>query len=354
MRRLEAVYAAALITLLAFQSVGGQMQDPCITADSKINLLETTPPLTGTLSGRLHERFYRLENLKPGEMVKIDVAITTNTSAAINMLMLWEIRPNQFTHIITEQSILVGGPYSFNFTWTHGNLGDNRPTSICFKIGLFSEAVPAKAEYTATVAVQRLHDVGGGDAANRADKAVQIGSVGSQPVSVSGHLSSVKQGSDHIDFYVFTAALGKGKELVVELTTAGENNYEIALLDHTLFSLRYNLTGDRGKATVYLTNEEPGEKTYYLKVSNNAGVGGGGPYTISLSTRDVAVATATGTATNRQTATQTIEQPTISHETARAIVYGSVVSIAAVAVAATVLMRRRSQATVVEEEWWGQ
>lgn len=345
--------ALAVMLLLAVSSTAAQMQDPCIATENKVNLLESRPQLAGGLEGRLSERFYRFENLRPGERISVDVQVRTNTSAAISMLMLWEIRPNQFTHITTEQQILLGGPHAFNFSWTHANLGENRPTTICFKIGLFSEARPAKADYTGSVSVDRLHDTGGGDAANRAERASSLGALSDTPVMVSGYLSSVSQGSDHVDFYVFTAALGRGKMLLAELSTQEGNIYDIALLDNTQFSLRYNQTGDRQKATIQLTNEDPGEKTYFLKVSNNGGVGGGGPYTINLSIKQVVSGTTTTTNTGQQTfTTNTTVQPTIPQETARAIVYGSVVGIAAAAVVATVLMRRRSQAVVAEEEWW--
>ncbi|MEM4294176.1 MAG: hypothetical protein QXV86_00225 [Candidatus Caldarchaeum sp.] len=345
--------ALAVMLLLTVSPMAAQMQDPCITTENRVNLLETPPPLAGILEGRISYRFYRFENLRPGESIKVDVQIRTNTSAAVSMLMLWEIRPNQFTHIATEQQILTGGPYPFNFSWTHANLGENLPTTICFKVGLFSEARPAKADYTAAVSVDRLQDTGGGDAANTAEKASSLGALSDTPVMVSGHLSSYQQGSDHVDFYVFTAALGRGRTLLVELNTQEGNIYEIALLDSTQFSLRYNQTGGRQKATIQLTNEDPGEKTYFLKVSNNGGVGGGGPYTINLSIRQVVAGTTTNTGQQTIT-TNTAVQPTIPQETARAIVYGSVVGIAAAAVVATVLMRRRSQAVVAEEEWWSQ
>ncbi|MEM4190049.1 MAG: hypothetical protein QW544_06005 [Candidatus Caldarchaeum sp.] len=350
MHPLKTAYVPLLILLLSLPAVLGQMQDPCVVTQNKYSLQDSLQPITGNLTGRLQERFYRLENLRPSEMVTLSVKLTANTSASVSMLMLWEIRMNQFTHVSTEQTIISGGPHESTFSWTHANTGNNQPTNICFKVGLFSEARPAKVDYTIAVSVEKLQDTGGGDAADKPERAMSIGKIQTEtPVTISGYLTSDKQGIDHVDFYVFTAALGKGKELVATLTTREGNIYEAAILDQTLFTLRYNQTAGKQKATIVLENEEPAEKTYYLKISNNGGVGGGGPYTVTLEIRQTTAITST--ATKQTTVTQTLEQPTIPPETARAIVYGSVVGVAAVAVAATVLARRRSQTYVVEEGW---
>jgi hypothetical protein len=48
--------------------------------------------IEGVLEGRLQERFYRFENLKPGESLNIFVQMESNTTASVSMLMLYEIR----------------------------------------------------------------------------------------------------------------------------------------------------------------------------------------------------------------------------------------------------------------------
>jgi hypothetical protein len=355
--RSQLAAAVAVLTLLAsVTAVYGQMRDPCITTDLKYDLREAVQPIEGVLEGRLQERFYRFENLKPGESLNIFVQMKSNTTASVSMLMLYEIRTDQYTQLASRQ-VIITGPLpeeEGRFAWMHANLGDNRPTKICFKVGLFSEARPAKVSYTISIGIDRFLDTGNVEAADKVEKAASLGSVAlGTPLIVSGYLSSKDLGIDYADYYMFSTSLGPGKELIATLTTAGENNYEIAILDQTGFSLRFNQTAQKGSTTLKLTNEKTGEVTYYLKISNAGGVGGGGPYTVSLEVRPTQTATTnkttTVTATNQ---TQPTTQPTLDPETARTIIYGSVSGIAAVSVIATILMaRRRRRVYVVEEEF---
>ncbi len=355
--RSQLAAAVAVLTLLAsVTAVLGQMRDPCITTDAKYDLQDTVQPIEGVLEGRLQEKFYRFENLKPGESLNIFVQMESNTTASVSMLMLYEIRTDQYTQLASRQ-VIITGPLreeDGRFAWMHANLGDNKPTKICFKVGLFSEARPAKVSYTISVGIDRLLDTGNVEAADKFEKAAPIGSVTlGTPLIVSGYLSSKDYGIDYADYYMFSTSLGPGKELVASLTTSGENNYEIAILDQTGFSLRFNQTAQKGSTELRLTNEKTGEMTYYLKISNAGGVGGGGPYTVSLEVRTTQTTatdkTTTGTATNQ---TQQTTQPTLDPEAARIIIYGSVSGIAAVSVIATILMaRRRRKVYVVEEEF---
>jgi hypothetical protein len=358
--RSQLAAAVAVLTLLAsVTAVYAQMGDPCNNPDKDYDLLQG-PPTTfqGILEGRLQERFYRFKDLKPGESLNIFVQMESNTTASVSMLMLYEIRDKQYTQLASRQVIISESePLSEEegrFAWMHANLGDNKPTKICFKVGLFSEARPAKVSYTISIGIDRFLDTGNVEAADKFEKAASLGSVAlGTPVIVSGYLSSKDLGIDYADYYMFSTSLGPGKELIATLTTSGENNYEIAILDKEGFSLRFNQTAQKGSTTLKLTNEKTGEVTYYLKISNAGGVGGGGPYTVSLEVRPTQTATTnkttTGTATNQ---TQPTTQPTLDPETARTIIYGSVSGIAAVSVIATILMaRRRRRVYVVEEEF---
>ena len=351
--RSQLAAAIAVLTLLASLTAAlGQMRDPCITTEAKYDLQDTVLPIEGVLEGRLQERFYRFENLRPGESLNIFVQMESNTTASVSMLMLYEIRTDQYTQLASRQ-VIISGPLSEEdgrFAWMHANLGDSRPTKICFKVGLFSEARPAKVSYTISIGIDRFLDTGNVEAADKLERAANIGSIAlGTPTIISGYLSPKDYGIDYADYYMFSASLGPGKELVASLTTSGENNYEIAILDQTGFSLRFNQTAQKGSTALRLTNEKTGEVTYYLKISNAGGVGGGGPYTVSLEVRTIQTKTTTETATNQ---TQPTTQPTLDQETARIIIYGSVSGIAAVSVIATILMaRRRRKVYVVEEEF---
>lgn len=347
--------ATALLTVLAVVTAlwltPAQTQDPCVTTENKIDLAATPLPLVeGILSGRLQERFYRFEPLKPGEMLNIVVTVTTNTSTALNMLMMWEITANKFTRIDSVQTIQVGGPVEYSFKWVHANQGENKPTAICFKIGIFSEARPVNAGYQIALGLDRLLDTGNVEAADKPDKAAQIGTIQpGQPFIVSGYLASSQEGLDHGDTYALTVSLGRGKRLTATLTTQTENTYEITLLDQTGYGLRSNRT-TLGTATITLTSEDSTPKPLYLRISNQGGVGGGGPYTVTLELSEAAATVTTTQPTTPATTTETLQNPALSRQTAISIVYGSVIAVAAAAVVATVLARRRAR-MVVEEGW---
>ncbi|BAJ50412.1 hypothetical protein CSUB_C0552 [Candidatus Caldarchaeum subterraneum] len=341
-----------VVLLAAFTAVSAQTSDPCITTDKRINLAgDTLPPIEATLAGRLREDFYRFENLRPGERLVLRVTVTTNTSTGFNTLLMWEIRPSQFSRIGGVQTIQAGGPLEYVYSWAHSNFGENTSTTLCFKIGIFSEARPAKADYVITLGIERLVDTGGREAADKLEKATPLGALRTgETTIISGYLTNSSEGLDYVDTYVLTAVLGKGKQLTATLTTQPGNIYELVILDQTGYGLRSNRTNTSGEAAVSLETQDAAEKTYYIRVSNQGGVGGGGPYTITLSINEATTSTTTTTTTTP--ITTEITTPSLSHETAQLIVYGTVTGIAVLAVAATVIMRRRSQTVVGEEDQW--
>ncbi|MEM2024623.1 MAG: hypothetical protein QXG69_07560, partial [Candidatus Caldarchaeum sp.] len=63
MHPLKTAYVPLLMLLLSLPAVLGQMQDPCVVTQNKYSLLDSIQPMSGNLTGRLQERFYRFENL---------------------------------------------------------------------------------------------------------------------------------------------------------------------------------------------------------------------------------------------------------------------------------------------------
>ncbi|MEM4384828.1 MAG: hypothetical protein QXU44_12360, partial [Candidatus Caldarchaeum sp.] len=190
-------------------------------------------------------------------------------------------------------------------------------------------------------------------AADKLEKATSLGMLRTgETTIISGHLTNSSEGLDYIDTYVFTAVLGKGKQLTATLSTRPGNIYEFAILDQTGYGLRSNRTNTNGEAAVNLETQDTGEKTYYLRVANQGGVGGGGPYTITLTINEVTTSTTTTATTTPIETTTEITTPSLSRETAQLIVYSTVTGIAVLAVAATIIMRRRSQTVVGEEDQW--
>lgn len=352
--RETATILTAVFLLAALTIASAQTSDPCVTTDKRVNLAgDTLPPIEATLAGRLREDFYRFENLRPGERLVLRVTVTTNTSTGLNTLLMWEIRPSQFTRIGGEQTIQAGGPRDYVYSWVHSNFGENTSTTLCFKIGIFSEARPAKADYVVTLGIERYMDTGGREAADKLEKATSLGMLRTgETTIISGYLTNSSEGLDYIDTYVFTAVLGKGKQLTATLSTRPGNIYEFAILDQTGYGLRSNRTNTNGEAAVNLETQDTGEKTYYLRVANQGGVGGGGPYTITLTINEVTTSTTTTATTTPIETTTEITTPSLSRETAQLIVYSTVTGIAVLAVAATIIMRRRSQTVVGEEDQW--
>ena len=179
--RSQLAAAVAVLTLLAsVTAVYAQMGDPCNNPDKDYDLLQGLPTtFQGILEGRLQERFYRFKNLTPGESLNIFVQMESNTTASVSMLMLYEIRDKQYTQLASRQ-VIISKTLSEDegrFAWMHANLGDNKPTKICFKVGLFSEARPAKVSYTISIGIDRFLDTGNVEAADKVEKAASLGSV---------------------------------------------------------------------------------------------------------------------------------------------------------------------------------
>ncbi|MEM4183950.1 MAG: hypothetical protein QXG52_09035 [Candidatus Caldarchaeum sp.] len=348
------LFLLTLLSVTVATPVLDQTQDPCIATDRQYDLGSGQIPLVEeVLEGRLYEHFYRFTNLKPGEMLTVTAVVTTNTSTSVNLLVMREIKPNEFTRVDGKQIIQSGGPSEHPFKWMHANLGDNKPTSICFKVGIFSEARPAKATYQLQVQIDRFLDTGNVEAADSRDKAVQLGKLEQdQSKTVGGYLSSLREGIDHGDMYMISTSLGKGKLLKITLTTQEDNDYQITLYDQTGYGLRNNRTNRMGTATILLTSEDSAEKPFYIRVSNQGGEGGGGRYAVILELIQTQPATTRVTTTaTTPTIIETPLSPAISRETALTIVYGSVIAVAATAVAATVLTRRRKRMVVSDQEW---
>ena len=337
-----------LATLVAVSSIiqtaHGQITDPCITTERRIDLEAGTPPLEGVLTRRLEDHFYRLEGIRAGQKVTVTVELKANTSTAISLLLLREVQPRNFARIAGEQLIVGREAQSISFSWIEARQEGIQP-ALCFKVGQFSEARPVTSSYRLMVSLEDVSDFRGGDASDKPAKAVDIGEVGADsPITISGHLSSSSGGNDHVDYYVFSASLSKGDEILVDLRASPDNSIlEVTILDMDVFGLKTNRTL-AGRAELRLPWEKSETQSFYLKLSNNGGVGGEARYTATITVKRAVALTTTET-------TQ-VEQPTMEPSTARMIVFGGVTFIAAVSVLALVMRLREPRVREITYDEW--
>jgi len=338
------ILMAVLILAAAVHIAAGQLTDPCITTDRRIDLQAGTPPIEGILTKRLEDHFYRLEGIKPGQRVTVEVELRSNTSTAISLLLLREAQPRNFARIAGEQIIVGRELQNMSFSWIESSLGEGRP-ALCFKVGQFSEARPVTSSYRLMVSLEDVSDFRGGDAPDKPEKAVDIGEIGpGQQITISGYLSSSTGGNDHVDYYIFSASLSKGDEIVVDMTASPDSStLEATILDRDIFGLKSNRTVN-GRAELRLPWEKTESQAFYLKFSNNGGVGGEARYTATITVKR----------TSPSTTTQTTmaEQPTIEPTTARMIVFGGVTLIAAVSVLALVMRLREPRVREITYDEW--
>ncbi|GBC70038.1 hypothetical protein HRbin01_01746 [archaeon HR01] len=341
--------AALILTalLITLNSAYTQSQDPCITTERKINLQEGTPPIDGTLTGRLEEHYFRLDGIKPGQRLTVEVEVRANTSVGMTILLLRETQPRTFARIAGSQLVVSREPINQTFSWIEASPGWGLP-ALCLKVGQFSEARPVTSNYKISISVEDVSDYGGGDAPDKPEKAVDIGQITyDKPITISGYLSSTDGGNDHTDFYILSAQLSRGDELVVETKVNPDTaNVEIAILDMDIFGLRSNRTA-AGLATLRLPWEKTGTQPFYLKFSNTGGVGGEAQYTARISIRKAQQATET---TQTQPTNQELQplEPT----TARMIVFGGVTLVAALSVFSLVMRLREPRIREITYDEW--
>jgi hypothetical protein len=237
-------------------------------------------------------------------------------------------------------------PITQNLSWVEASPGWGLP-ALCLKVGQFSEARPVTTSYKIMISIQDVSDFGGGDAPDKPERAVDIGEVSAErPITISGYLSSTDGGNDHTDFYILSAHLTRGDELVVEANiNPSTANLELAILDLDVFGLRANRT-TAGIATLRLPWEKTETKPFYLKFSNTGGVGGEAQYTARIYIRKAQQATET---------TQTQPQPQearLEPTTARMIVFGGVTLVAAISVFSLVMRLREPRIREITYDEW--
>ncbi|MEM1945277.1 MAG: hypothetical protein QW756_06345 [Nitrososphaerota archaeon] len=338
------VMVPVLLLITATPLLSGQMTDPCIGADRKFDLQAGVPPIEGVLAKRLEDHFYRFEGIRPGQRITVNVEVSANISTAISMILLREAQPKSFARIAGEQLIVGREKTTATFSWMEASPEWGQP-ALCFKVGQFSEARPVESNYKILVTLEDTSDYGGGDAPGKPERAVDLGSLSAEtPATIAGYLSSSSGGNDHTDFYTFSASLTRGDKIIVEVSSTPENSVlDIAILDRDIFGLKSNKTTN-GRAELSLPWEKTETQSFYLKFSNNGGVGGEARYTATISIRKT---TAAQTAETTQQ-----EQPTMEPTTARMIVFGGVTFVAAVSVIALLIRLREPRVREITPEEW--
>lgn len=373
---LQVVVVSLAVWLLNVPVMAQMGKHPCEETTDNIKIGEpvgsTRWPSYNLTKWPSEEKYFRLgEEVSLGENITVRVNVTVQSGSSNSItLTLYRSEGQGYVRIAGNEFILSKNQSRETiFRWFEGV----RPSRLCIRVAHFPSSDPrvtavTKAEFSIQSIKQR--DYQGIEAPPSYDKnPVDLGLITmGKTVTVNGSLSYSSKvgidyftaGNDIIDFYAFSVVLGKGRQLVVTLNTSTSNNYEVAIVEIIKgeeekpqeYTLRYKQTAQTGRATLVLVNDEPVQKNYYLKISNYGGLGGAGPYYVTMTVREVPTQTVKTEDPTRQNRTQRLEQVNVSPETAQLIVYSTAIGVAAAAVAGAVIsVRRRRSEIVVEEEW---
>jgi len=354
--KLEALaLTGLLLTLFAgAHMVSAQQEDPCLAAP--VHTIADGAQIRGSMNGTLDNRFYLLSGLNPAQRLDLNIRLESNATVSTNTAVFLELGPKNFARIAGDQATTSQGlATEFSYSWLQGRTKTAGGARLCVKVGHFSEVFKPVTNFTITMRLTDLSDYGGGDAPDipMFDDATALAQPSKdRPVSLEGYLSSRGDGNDHGDLYRFTAKMSRGTILTALVEAGSDMLVEASLLGSDKFGLRYNKTtldpNDPGHsvASLKLQAENPGDYTFYLRIYNSGGLGGGGRYSVRLSLEEPAPSL------NQTTRTETL-QPPLGEETARFIVIGGTAAVAAIAVAAVVVgLRRRKAEEFVEYEYY--
>ncbi|MCS7125629.1 MAG: hypothetical protein NZ929_01785 [Aigarchaeota archaeon] len=206
--------------------------------------------------------------------------------------------------------------------------------------------------YSLEIVTNKFFDAGmGRDAGGDMQNAIPAPTISRDALTVfKGYLSEEEYGNDYSDFYKLTVNLQPKDEIYIEIDPNPQLMIWASLLTLDGFSLRHNKSENKGDIITLRVRGDwkPGVNTFYLRVENLGGSGGGGEYIVNIRILSPVKENATTT-----TPSEPQPWPILSQETIRNIIIGIAVVVVAVAVIVLVIRRRRRVVRVEEEEWGG-
>lgn len=281
-----------------------------------------------TLS-QLEDHYYRLSRVSAGHELVLNITINSKEGG----MMMVSLFTEKKAKVLDEKFVLRSNELKvIPLRWLTENGGD-----FYFKLS----AVGGIHNYNVSATLLDRKDAGKKEAGSSIEDATYIGlaSYGAQ-LQFSGYLAASDAGDDFVDFYVFDTALRNMEAVRITVLPSTGMSLEASIHLPDGFTVARNSSIAPGKGFVLtLKGDIAGNKSFYLKVSNMDGYGGGGKYFVTISVFNLTV---------------TKPEPTVqinlaNRDLARQLIIISVVVIAGMTIAALVLRRR----TVSAEGWYG-
>ncbi|MEM0011197.1 MAG: hypothetical protein QXT84_05845 [Candidatus Bathyarchaeia archaeon] len=282
-----------------------------------------------TLS-QLEDHYYKLSGVGAGYELVLNITMHSKEGGMTMVSLFTEKKAKVFD----DKFVLRSGELrTISLRWLTEKGGD-----FYLKIS----AVGGIYEYNVSATLLDRRDAGKKEAGSSIEEATYVGlaSYGAE-LSFSGYLAQSGAGDDFVDFYVFDTMLRNMEAVRINVLPSADMSLEASLHLPDGFTVARNSSTSPGKGfTLTLKGDIAGNKSFYLKVSNFDGHGGGGRYSININVFNL---------------TATTEEPKVpinlvDRELARQLIIISVGVIAGMTVVALVLRRRTTSA----EGWYGE
>ncbi len=287
-----------------------------------------TAVLDNTLS-QLEDHYYRLSGSSDGHELFLNISMHAIEGGMVMVSLFTEKKAK----VLDEKFVLRGDELrAISLRWLTEKGGD-------FYLKL--SAVGGSYEYNVSATLLDKRDAGKKEAGSGIEGAIYVGLASyDSKISFSGYLAASGAGDDFTDFYVFDTILRKMEAIRVTVLPDADMSLEASLHLPDGFTVVRNSSASPGKGfTLTLKGDIAGNKSFYLKVSNMDGHGGGGRYSVSIGVFNLTV-------TKPEPGVQI---NLVDKEMARQLIMISVAVIAGMTVVALFLRRRTASA----EGWYG-
>jgi len=291
-----------------------------------------TSQFGGTIS-QLEEHYYRLSGAIAGHELVINVSVHAKEGGKVMISLFAENRAKLKTTTSDEGFLLRDNETRFiSLKWLTEKGGD-----FYLKIS----TVGGSYDYNVSATLLDKRDMGKEEAGPSINEATYAGlTYYGKEISFFGYLAASGQGDDFVDFYAFDTMLRNMDAVRITVIPDAQTSLEASIHLPDGFTVTRNSSMSPGKGfTLTLKGDIAGNKTFYLKVDNMDGFGGGGRYSVRISVFNLTV-TKPG---------PEVPINLLDKGLARQLVIISVAVIVGITVVALVLRRRTSSV----EGWYG-
>lgn len=316
-------FMVSLLTASSQPTPGGSFDS---AGEVRLEVGKTT--LFNNKLSQLEDHYYRLSGVGAGHELLVNVSMRSEEGGMVMVSLFTERRAK----ILDDKFVLRDEESKVvPLRWLTESGGD-----FYLKIS----AVGGIYEYNVSTTLLDRRDAGKKEAGSRIEDATYLGLVSyGAELSFSGYLAASGSGDDFADFYVFDTMLKDMEAVRVNVLPGAGMSLDASIHLPDGFTVVRNSSVSPGRGfTLTLKGDIAGNKSFYLKVSNMDGHGGGGRYSVSISVFNLTV-----TKPEPEVPVNAVDR-----EMARNLIIASVAIIAGMTVAALVLRRR----TISTEEWY--